>query len=200
MGNSSRNSFNYILVFFTIITTIVFIYLNQKEVSVIKSSYDNNYYVVKEANDSKQAANILARLKQDIFIIADYLYENKEKYPENEEYIDQLYERIQDVNIIENSSDEYTSYTVNKGDQIVFCLRSRNDKDKNELHDYNLIMYVALHEISHVACPEQGHTKLFHEIFNFICSEAIKLDMYTKIDFNKKPQEYCGMTISSSIV
>ena len=164
--------------------------MNQKEVSVIKSSYDNNYYVVKEANDSEEAANILARLKQDIFKIADYLYENKDKFPENEEYIDQLYTRIQGVNIIENGSDQYTSYTVNKGDQIVFCLRSRNSKNKNELHDYNLIMYVALHEISHVACPEQGHTKLFHEIFNFICSEAIKLDMYTKIDFNQNPKEY----------
>ena len=195
-----RKTFNYILVFVTIMTAAIFIYLNQREVSVIKSSYDNNYYVVKEAVDSEEAADILAKLKQDIFKITDYLYENRDKFPENEEYIDQLYNRIQNVSIIENTGNKYTSYTVNKGDQIVFCLRSKNEKRKGQLHDYNLIMYVALHEISHVACPEQGHTQLFHEIFNFICSEAIKLGMYTKIDFNRDPQEYCGMTISTSIV
>src|SRR5438445_471854 len=79
-------------------------------------------------------------------------------------YIEQLKERMSNVIISESSENNgYTSYSINKGEQIVFCLRSK--KDNNHLHDLNLLMYVALHEMAHVACPEIGHTDLFKEIF-----------------------------------
>jgi hypothetical protein len=61
-------------------------------------------------------------------------------------------------------------------------------------------MYVALHEISHVACPEVGHTELFKKIFHFITKIAINMGIYKKIDFAKNPVEYCGLTVSESIV
>ena len=61
--------------------------------------------------------------------------------------------------------DQYeTSKKINKGEEIVFCLRSIPD---NKLHNINELMYVAIHEIAHVGCPEIGHTSLFKKI-NFI--------------------------------
>jgi len=61
-------------------------------------------------------------------------------------------------------------------------------------------MYVALHEISHIACPEYNHTTLFKQIFRFICEEAIAYGIYKKIDFDVSPKEYCGMTINDTVV
>jgi predicted metal-dependent hydrolase len=113
-----------------------------------------------------------------------------------------LNKRIQNVVIMESSMNSvYTSYCVNKGEQIVFCVRSKMIGPKNNrIHDLNLMMYVALHEISHVACPEKNHTPLFKKIFHFICEEAIELGIYKKIDFYNIPHEYCGMTITDSII
>ena len=66
-------------------------------------------------------------------------------------------------NVIKEGIDNpsYTSYTINKGQEMAVCLRSKNDK---KIHDINEIMYVIIHEISHIACPELGHTKLFLKI------------------------------------
>jgi hypothetical protein len=176
-----------------------------------KSDVDNELYLVRDREDKKQAANLLANIKNNIFVLTDYMYEkiqNKEnltqEYKENIPYIKQLKKNIKNVVIRESSQNSvYTSYTVNKGDSIVFCIRSKsiNKYLKNSnLHNLNLVMYVALHEISHVACPEYNHTPLFKRIFNFIATEAVNIGIYRKIEFETNPKEYCGMTITDSII
>jgi len=87
------------------------------------------------------------------------------------EYIDQLYERIDGVIITEMNNDKrHTSYSVNKGEKLVFCIRSRKYPNIDEFHDMNLLMYVVLHEMSHVARPfsnDDPHDPPFDDIFYF---------------------------------
>lgn len=173
----------------------------------VKSQIDNNYYLVRNVKDKQKASNLLSKLKIDIFKLSDYLMENinsNEEYKSNRDYILQLNRNIQNMDIRESSSYTLqTSYTVNKGESIVFCIRSKDISKylaSNNMHDYNVIMYVALHEIAHVACPEYGHTPLFNRIFRFFCQEGIKIGIYKKIDFRNSPTEYCGMTINDSII
>ena len=61
-------------------------------------------------------------------------------------------------------------------------------------------MYVALHELAHVACPELHHTPLFKKIFAFLTRIAIKLKLWVYENYEEKPREYCGMTLSSVII
>ena len=61
-------------------------------------------------------------------------------------------------------------------------------------------MYVTLHEIAHIACPEYGHTPLFNKIFAFFTETASDIGLYKKISFETSPREYCGLTISNSII
>jgi hypothetical protein len=61
-------------------------------------------------------------------------------------------------------------------------------------------MYVAIHEMSHMACPEIGHGELFKKIFNFLTKVGMELNIYYREDFVSNPKEYCGMILSSSIV
>lgn len=191
----------WILIFLLILVVIViYIKYQRHDVIYIKSDVDDEYYLVRDLADKQEASNILAKIKQNIIGLTKYLYDNKDtKYIEYSSYITQLYERIKNVIVIESSEDSvYTSYSVNKGEQIIFCLRSR--KIKNQLHKLNLLMYVVLHEISHVACPEYGHTPLFKKIFAFITTVAIGINLYQKIDFTHDPTEYCGLTITDSII
>ena len=60
-------------------------------------------------------------------------------------------------------------------------------------------MYVAIHELSHIACPEIGHGALFKKIFKKFIDVSIELNIYNKVDYNQYPVEYCGMNLNSSI-
>lgn len=187
-----------ILLFIFIISIIIIIRLEKSEVKYIKSTFDGREYLVRDVEDKVQAANTLAKIRENMFKLKDYLVSHKDKYPEYAQYIEQLDRNINDVVINESSSDSsYTSYSVNKGEQIVYCIRSKYD---GTIHGMNLIMYVALHEMAHVACPEYGHGELFKKIFAFFAKTGIEIGIYKKINFYERPTEYCGMIISESII
>lgn len=165
----------------------------------VKSSVDNKYYLVRDLPDKQQVADNLAYIKKNIKTMVSYMSKNS---PDNfKPYVERLNKKINNVIILENVRDfYYTSYSVNKGEQLVFCMRSRKDGSKDQKHSVNLMMYVVLHEIAHIACPEYGHGQLFKEIFKHFTEIAIQLDLYELIDFRSNPTEYCGMTIYDSIV
>jgi hypothetical protein len=62
---------------------------------------------------------------------------------------------------------EFTAYSENKGEKLAFCL----DTEKNSqgrLIDLNTLMYVALHEVSHIATKSIGHMMNFGKISNLL--------------------------------
>jgi predicted metal-dependent hydrolase len=118
------------------------------------------------------------------------------KYPKRKEVI-RLIENFKPNNISESSKNsKYTSYSLNKGEKIVFCLRSKDKQQK--LVEENVMMFVALHELGHVMSKSIGHTEEFWTNFKFLLKEAIKAKVYTKQDFRKKPVKYCGTNITDT--
>jgi len=65
------------------------------------------------------------------------------------------------------------SYTINK-QKVFLCLKDEN----GDYYNTNTLLFVLLHEISHVICPEIGHTELFHDIFSEILEKAYELGIY----------------------
>ena len=59
-------------------------------------------------------------------------------------------------------------------------------------------MYVALHELSHIATKSIGHTDEFWENFKFLITEAKKIGVYNPVDYKKEPSRYCGMNITDN--
>lgn len=199
--NINLQTFVIILI---IIFVLIFIYyrISTNNMTYVKSNIDEHFYLVRNVQDKQEASNELARIRNNIINISDYLYNNinNEQYKKFVPYIKILHNKVRNIIIVESSQDSiYTSYSVNKGEQIVFCLRSRHTG--NKLHDMNLMMYVVLHELSHVACPiYDNHGELFKEIFTFLTTTAISLGFYNKINFDTHPEEYCGLIISKSII
>jgi len=177
--------------------SIYFIYrklYNTDNLVYEKSIIDDNYYWVRNTPDKSIAANTLAKIKINMIKLIKYLKENKDKFPDYMSYINDLIKRTKVINIMETPADEqYTSYTINKGEKIVFCLRS---KILDTIHDMNTLMYVVIHELGHVGCPEFGHTPLFKKIFKFLLEQSVIIGIYKKIDYRINPQYYCGMTIN----
>jgi predicted metal-dependent hydrolase len=61
-------------------------------------------------------------------------------------------------------------------------------------------MYVVIHELGHIGCPEFGHTPLFKQIFKFLLIQSSKISIYNPIDYRKNPQNYCGMEINEYLL
>jgi hypothetical protein len=117
------------------------------------------------------------------------------KYKSN---IESIYNKIDTVIVKENEGEnDLTSYSVNKGEELVFCVRS---KINNQLHDINELMYVAVHEIAHIGCPETGHTRLFAKINLFLLRKALEHGLYVYRNYASSPVEYCGMTLNANIL
>lgn len=135
-----------------------------------------------------------------MFKLKNYLYSNKDNFPEFKDYIKQLHRNLNKDRTLIYENDpksELTSFSVNKGEEIAFCLKSKKTGD---IHNTNLIMYVAIHEMAHIACPEIGHGELFKKIFKFLTEQAIEINIYSYDDYDSKPVEYCGMILSSNIL
>lgn len=188
-----------ILIAIIVVIIYLFLFHNKKNVVLIEGR-DKNKYLVYNDLKKNDSALLLSDVINNMFKLRDYLYENIDKYPEFNKYIKQLYKNLhRDRSLIyENDpNSKLTSFSVNKGEEIAFCLRS---KKNNELHELNLIMYVALHEMAHIACPEIGHGDLFKKIFKFLTEKAIELRLYKLDDYESNPIEYCGMMLSSNIL
>jgi hypothetical protein len=189
-----------ILIIIIILGISIFYWYNFRSMTFIKSPLDNEFYMVRDLSDKDTAVIMLSTIKLNIIKLNDYLVKNKnDKFKDYKSYIEQLNDKIQSVTIAESKeSSSTTSYSVNKGEELVFCLRSK--KEWNKFHNFNTIMYVALHEISHIACPEYGHGALFKKIFAFMTQVAIEINIYVYVNFNKLPEEYCGIYITESII
>lgn len=188
---------------FIICMLVIFIYIfltmNSNKFVLIEAN-DGQKVRVNDEIDQQGSANLLAEIIVRIYKLRNYLKNNKDKYTNQIDCIDLLEKNLNEnrTQIYENStSSDYTSYSVNKGEEIVFCLRS---KKTNKLHDINLMMYVAIHEMAHIGCFEIGHTKLFKDIFAFYLKIAIELDIYKYDNYDENPVEYCGMILSSTII
>lgn len=179
-----------ILILGIIFVFILYQYHYYSKIENIVSSIDNRNYEVQIKDDAQEAANLIAQIREKLIIITDHLIKS---YPDDERS-NRLRKNFKPDNIKEGiDNPNYTSYSVNKGEQIVLCLRSHN-----KLMDLNTMLFVVLHELAHICTLSIGHTTEFWDNFKWILEEAINIGIYKKQDFKLKNVDYCGMKITDS--
>ena len=163
------------------------------EVTYIKSSIDNNEYLVRNMDDKEEAANLLAKIRIKLEKLCQIM---KEKFPDDEN-VKIMNERFNPDNITETGkNNQYTSYSVNKGEKIVFCIRQKDEKET--LVDENTITFVSIHELAHIMTKSVGHTTEFWNNFKKLLKVAVEHNLYIKEDYSKDPKEYCGIKVTDS--
>ena len=188
-----------ILISILIIFIYIFIFFNRQKSVYIENNTGAKYLVYND-NLKKQKSQLLSELVVNLFKLRKHLKQNVNVMSKYKDHIEQLNENFSEEKTVIYETDpesELTSYSVNKGEELSFCLKSKNN---GELHDINLLMYVAVHEVAHIACPEIGHGLLFKKIFRKFLKEAIVIGLYKKVNYEENPVEYCGMILSSSIL
>jgi hypothetical protein len=150
-------------------------------------------YRVRKLPDQQEAADRLANVHAQLFRACDILKQNHPQDPR----VQRLLDRFSTTDLAEaDGSEKNTSYSINKGEKIVLCLRQKDGT--NRLVDANLILFVALHEISHIMTTSVGHTEEFWNNFRFVLKNCQDANLYKCINFSQKPEEYCGITVTNS--
>lgn len=186
------NILGYILIVFVFIIAYRILqeseYLNLK---CIISQVDGNRYCVRERSKLTLAVDLLANITVNMNKLVKHL---DEKYPDREN-VKRLVKGYNPKTITETlPTSEYTAYSENKGEKIAFCLNTEK-KDGSRLIDENTLMFVALHELSHVASKSIGHTDEFWNNFKFLIKEAETISIYNPEDYKKSSKRYCGTNI-----
>lgn len=164
-------------------------------VEYVRSTVDGKEYLVQSLPDKQDAANLLARIAASLKTLVSHL----EKVESSDARVVAIAKNFNPEALSEGTDNtKYTSYSVNKGEKIVFCLRARDATKK--LEDLNMMMFVAIHELGHIGTEDVGHTPVFWDNFKWLLEHAVDIGIYKKHDFEAKPKEYCGMQVKSNVL
>lgn len=203
-----------VIIFFTFIVNY------RRDVELVEAK-DGEKYLVRKMPDKKQAADMLSDIKKTLSGVvniikgktSDELYNIYKSANTNQtilnngtiskkDFENSINRLIKNYNpnaciFSENvPTSTYTAYTVNKGEEIVFCLRLKREGDA--LVPLNTILFVALHEITHIMTKSIGHEPEFWNNFSFILKIAIDDCLYHSVDYSVNTKKYCGIDVTST--
>ncbi len=157
---------------------------------VVKSSINNKEYYVRKLPDKQQAADKLAKLTLDLKKLINHVQGDMR------DGVDKLENRFNSDIITENiPGSKYVAYSVNKGQELSICIR---DKETDRFIDYNTIIFVAIHELSHIMTNSRGHTEEFWDNMKYLLEQASDIGIYSPVDYSSNPVNYCGEEINST--
>lgn len=185
----------YVMIFF-IVAISIYMYWDSDafQLKCIVSTIDGNKYCVRDRSKLQDAADLLAKITDKSKNLVEFM---KEKHP-NDDRVKRLVSGFHPQKVMETlPTSEYTAYSENKGEKIAFCLNKKR-KGEDQMIDEHTLMFVAIHELSHVCTKSIGHKTKFWENFKFLLENAKEAGIHNPSDYKKKPTEYCGMNINDN--
>ena len=185
--------------FLIVFTIIIIIYITYQSklgtLTYVTSTIDNRKYLVRNEKDKQKAADQLATINKKMLDFINNLV-SKNRNNDNYKQFIRIKNKYNPNNISENlKNSNHTSYSVNKGEKMVLCIRQKED---DSFVDDNTIVFVVIHELAHIMSKSIGHTDEFWENFRILLKEAEEYNLYTPIDYNKDTQRYCGINITDN--
>lgn len=163
----------------------------------VRAEFDGREYSVQELPNKQGAAELMAKLRANLIKIRDDYA--KDAGAMADPPIRRFVERFNPDELIENDmGSDSTSYSENKGDVIVVCLRDKTRPPEFPLVEENTLMFVVLHEMAHLMTESIGHTPEFWSNFRKILHDGIRVGIYTQQNYARTPVPYCGMMITDS--
>jgi hypothetical protein len=160
----------------------------------VKSQIDGNTYKVRDLPDKQKAADMMAKVRLKMNKLKLHL---ESKFPDKPQ-VKQLTRNFEAEShrFTEATPDaEFTSYSVNKGESVFFCLRQREGADESLVAE-DIITFVAIHEMGHMITRTIGHGPDFWNNFAWLLQQAEAIGIYHHRDFRAHPVSYCGMKIT----
>lgn len=188
----------FIAIVFIVFACCIYNYIantDDFQLKCVVSGVDGNRYCVRERAKLDKAADLLATTTKKCKQLVDYVYN---KYKDND-FAQRLKSGFNPQHIVETlPTSEFTAYSENKGEKIAFCLNPKKNGNLDDLIDDHTLMFVAIHELSHVGTKSIGHKTDFWENFKFLLTEAKEAKIHEPTDYKKSPTEFCSMPIKDN--
>lgn len=184
------------LVMIMIIVYVSYRYMNSDwaNLKCIIADKNGKRYCVRDRKNIDEAANLLASVVEIMKKLVNYV---GKKYP-NDERVIRLVKGFNPEKISETlPTSEHTAYSENKGEKIAFCLNKKTNHDK-KLIDLNTLVFVSIHELSHVMTESIGHKPEFWDNMKFLLENAVEIKVYTPVDYSVDNEVYCGDPITNN--
>jgi predicted metal-dependent hydrolase len=170
---------------------LAYSYLSGPKNNTLVKASDGRSYKVQELPDKQDAAERMSSIRNKLEKICEHCKDEK----------DNPYQRLvsrfnPDVLEENDLTADSTSYSENKGEKIVVCLRDK--APPFPLVEENTVMFVLIHELAHLMTASIGHTPEFWTNMRMLLQDCIKIGVYTSVNYSKNPVKYCGMTISDT--
>ena len=161
--------------------------------AMIRSNISGRMYDVRDELPGYQTAS--DKLGSIDMFISEFIRYLVSKYP-NDKRVERLKTRSNGIKIKETDySSSDSSFTVNKGDLMSVCVRSK--ENVNTFHDMQLMKFVIIHELAHIASVSFGHNNEFNRNFKWLLQEAQNVG-YTPVDYSVNPVTYCGVRVTNN--
>lgn len=156
------------------------------------TGYCGKKFLVAKQSDAKQASDIFCALNTRAKKLIHCL---KEKYGKDNLYVARL-DKYYTENDLRESKE---TFTLNKGDKIHICIRH---PQTGNFFDINTLMFVLIHELTHIAdpnyYPNDEHPETFWNLNIQLLKDAEECGVYMNVDYSKHPVEYCNLIINSN--
>jgi len=160
----------------------------------VTSKVDGQTYSVRDMPDKQEAADLMAKVRIKMNKLKLHV---ESSFPDKPQ-VKQLSANFEasPSRIYESTPEaEFTSYSVNKGESVYFCLREREGNNEALVNE-DIVTFVAIHEMGHMITKSIGHGPDFWNNFAWLLQEAERIGIYKHRDFRAHPVSYCGMKIT----
>ncbi len=155
---------------------------------------DGKDYEMQNLPNKEEAVKLMSEVRANLVKLTEH-YQDMQYDPP----VGRFLQRFSPEVFVENDMDSSdTSYSENKGQKIVVCLRDKKNQPSYPLIDKNTIMFVMLHEMAHLMTETIGHTQEFWANFRRILHDAVQIGIYHPVNYAHQPTPYCGMTITDT--
>lgn len=177
-----------VIVFFMLVGFAASGHYSLKDDRVQVEAFDGRLYLVRDIKDKKKTADMMALLNAKVMS----LFQSLRQRGDHSVMVARLISRYDPRVLAEGRlQKELTSYTVNKGEQVILCMRSRDQAD--ELFPENVLFSVLLHELAHVASLSEGHGEEFSGNLHVLTKTAEELGLLKR---GRVQLNYCGIPLS----
>jgi hypothetical protein len=142
-------------------------------------------YKVLNSSIKQKVANKFCELGNETVKLQKYL----KKYFPNDPRTKRILNRFHGNSMVENPKETYTLF---KGYSINMCMQ----KNDTELYPNNLLMFVLLHELTHILNAGFNHTKSYWTDNVWLMKCASNCGIYTNVNYQRYPVNYCGIVIN----
>ena len=175
--------------------------MSKKEIKCLRSK-DGYMYCIRDREKKRfmEGIELLDAVNKKMMKLIVHLkkkYPNKSK-PASQSNIARLIKGFSSSSLREIlPCSDHVAYVTNKGEKLAVC--RQKEKHESKFIEMNTLMYVLLHEISHIASKSIGHTTEFRDNFSLFLKESVAAGIYYPEDYSKSHVRYCGMTISNNL-